>query len=370
MNNIIDKIKNLPSSPGVYVMKDIGGNIIYIGKAKNLKNRVSSYFKGAHDDKTTAMISMISDFEWFVLNSENDALFLEANLVNKHKPKYNIQLRDDKKFPYIRIDENIIEIVRDTKKKGRHYGPYFNGIFAGPLMDIIRSVYANDPIKAEEFLKGKRYPEVIEIMTNRMNKASEMQQFELAIAYRNTLYMIQRLKTRQRVQATAEEADAFTLGACRELGEILGMQKVPRRIECFDISHTDGEKMVGSMSVFIDGAPDKKFYRKFRIKHGEGNNDFLSLNEVLRRRLKHTEWGKPDLIIIDGGKGQLSAVEKSGDIKFISLAKKFELIYTTDQDEPIVLPVRSYALRLLQRIRDEAHRFGITYHRKLRDRIE
>lgn len=370
MINIKEKLKNLPKAPGVYVMKDVSGQIIYIGKAKNLKNRVSSYFIGAHDAKVTAMVAHIADLEWFVVNTENDALFLEANLIHKHQPKYNILLKDDKKFPYIQITpDGKIQVVRTNQGEGQIFGPYFNGIYVKYLMDIVRSIYHNDPLQAAEFLSGKRYGEVIEVMTNRMQQASAMQQFELAIAYRNVLQMIMRLQTRSRVQTTAEDANAFTLGACRELGEILGLTKTPRKIECYDISHTAGEYVVSSMVVFVDGAADKAQYRRFRIKHGQGNNDFLSMHETLTRRLRHREWTYPDVIVIDGGKGQLGAVPKVDGITYISLAKRFELVYTTTQDAPIVLFHHDYALRLLQRIRDEAHRFAITYHKHLRDKI-
>ena len=370
MINIKEKLKTLPKKPGVYVMKDCGGNIIYIGKAKNLKNRVSSYFIGAHDAKVTAMVAHIADLEWFIVNTENDALFLEANLIHKHQPKYNILLKDDKKFPYIQITpDGKIQVVRTNRGEGQIYGPYFNGIYVKYLMDIIRSIYHDDPVQAAEFLAGKRYDEVVDVMTNRMQQASAMQQFELAIAYRNVLQMVNRLRTRARVQTTAEDANAFTLGACRELGEVLGLKKTPRRIECYDISHTAGEYVVSSMVVFIDGAADKSQYRRFRIKHGLGNNDFLSMQETLTRRLKHHEWTYPDVIVIDGGKGQLGAVPKVDGITYISLAKRFELVFTTTQDEPFVLSHHSYALRLLQRIRDEAHRFAITYHKSLRDKI-
>ena len=370
MINISEKIKRLPKDPGVYVMKDASGTIIYIGKAKNLKNRVSSYFKGAHDAKVTAMVTHIADLEWFVVNTENDALFLEANLINKHKPKYNILLKDDKKFPYIQITtDGKIQVVRTNQGEGQIYGPYFNGIYVKYLMDIIRSIYHNDPVQAREFLSGKRYDEVVAVMTNRMQQASALQQFELAIAYRNVLQMIERLRNRARIQATAEDANAFTLGACRELGEVLGLTKTPRKIECFDISHTDGEYVVSSMVVFVDGVADKNQYRRFRIKHGQGNNDYLSMEETLTRRLRHKEWTYPDVIIIDGGKGQLGAVPKVEGVTYISLAEKFELVFTTKQDAPLVLSRHSYALRLLQRIRDEAHRFAITYHKKLRDKI-
>lgn len=370
MINIKEKLKKLPKDPGVYVMKDASGTIIYIGKAKNLKNRVSSYFKGAHDAKVTAMVSHIADLEWFVVNTENDALFLEANLINKHKPKYNILLKDDKKFPYIQItDDGKIQVVRTNRGEGQIYGPYFNGIYVKYLMDIIRSIYHNDPAKARDFLSGKCYDEVVAVMTNRMQQASALQQFELAIAYRNVLQMIDRLRNRARIQTTAEDANAFTLGACRELGEVLGLTKTPRKIECFDISHTDGEYVVASMVVFVDGVADKNQYRRFRIKHGQGNNDYLSMQETLTRRLRHKEWVYPDLIVIDGGKGQLNVVPKVEGITYISLAEKFELVFTTTQEAPVILSRHSYALRLLQRIRDEAHRFAITYHKKLRDKI-
>lgn len=370
MINIKQKLKTLPKDPGVYVMKDSAGTIIYIGKAKNLKNRVSSYFIGAHDAKVTAMVAHIADLEWFVVNTENDALFLEANLIHKHQPKYNILLKDDKKFPYIQITpDGKIGVIRTNRGAGQIFGPYFNGIYVKYLMDIIRSVYHDDPVQAAEFLSGKRYDEVEAVMTNRMQEASSMQQFELAIAYRNVLQMVNRLKTRARVQTTAEDANAFTLGACRELGEVLNLPKTPRRIECYDISHTAGEYVVASMVVFVDGVADKSQYRRFRMKHGLGNNDFLSMQETLTRRLKHRDWAYPDVIVIDGGKGQLGAVPKVDGITYISLAKRFELVFTTTQDEPIVLSHHSYALRLLQRIRDEAHRFAITYHKSLRDKI-
>jgi excinuclease ABC subunit C len=381
-----EKIKNLPKEAGVYMMKNSAGEIIYIGKAKNLKNRVSSYFKGAHDGKVTAMVSHILDFEYFVVANENDALFLEASLINKHKPHYNILLKDDKHFPYIKIIQSAaktkdrIAIARKKQNDGAEYfGPYFNGIKAGVLLDIIRTVYGNDPVCAKSFLRGECNYEVNEILSNRMQKAAGMRQFELAIAYRNGLRMIDRLN--RKITNTAEDADAFTLGACRELGEILGLPRIPRRIECYDISHTAGENVVGSLTVFIDGVAEKSQYRKFKIRHGMGNNDFLSLNEVLMRRLKHTEWAFPDIMVIDGGKGQLSAVKSAVEdslgggaaghypqFAVISLAKQFELIYTTDSDAPIALSKHSYALRLLQRIRDEAHRFAITFHRKLRSK--
>jgi excinuclease UvrABC nuclease subunit len=190
-----EKVKNLPAAAGVYVMKNAGGEIIYIGKAKDLKKRVPSYFRGAHDDKVTAMVSHAADVEFFVTANEDDALFLEAFLINKHKPHYNILLKDDKRFPYIRITDKI-EIARKREKDargGEYFGPYFNGIRAGVLLDIIRTVHGNVPERAKSFLRGGLNGETRAVLEKRMTGAAEMQQFELAIAYRNALRMLSRL---------------------------------------------------------------------------------------------------------------------------------------------------------------------------------
>jgi excinuclease UvrABC nuclease subunit len=321
------------------------------------------------------MVSHINDYEFFAVNTEDDALFLEASLINKHKPHYNILLKDDKRFPYIliRTKDKKITIDRGTAAEPNtlRFGPYFNGIRAGLLLDIIRTVYNNDADLAVKFLQGKLTKETRDILQKKMQKAGEMQQYELAIAYRDGIRSLDKLS--RRIAATPEDANAFTLGACRELGELLGLSKTPRRIECYDISHTGGENQAASMAVFIDGAADKSLYRKFKIRHGQGNNDFLSMAEVIGRRLKHKEWNYPDVIVIDGGKGQLSSaceivhtMYPNCNINFISLAKQYEEIFLPGKSEPIILPKRNYALRLLQRIRDEAHRFAITFHKQLR----
>jgi len=468
-------------------MVDRNSHVIYIGKAKNLFNRLSTYFKsGTHDQKTTAMLSRVVDFEYFVCKTESDALGLEANLIKRHKPHYNVLLKDNKTFPYIRIIGSKIEITRHINKSGKFFGPYFNGIWASGLLDTLYDVFgvrddmgkspvadATPPFQKGElienvksFLRGDKDFGAREILTQKMQQASEMQQFELAIRYRNGLRFLDKLKERtitnvsrdvncdvfacvsrvdifvvsvitvragkligvqnfsakddspkdddgkleefigqyyldnvrpDQVITAAQKGykkhlldmasqnaneyldtsiekinfkTAFTMGACEELKTVLGISVTPKKIECFDISHMGGENVVASMVTFIDGVQEKKLYRKFRIKHGQGNDDYLSMHEVLNRRLNRLggidpSFGiAPDLIIVDGGKGQLSSVTNLTDIPIIAFSENNEIF--TQSDQVIRLDKHSYALRLLQRIRDEAHRFAVGYQTKTR----
>ena len=505
-----EKLPIVPEKPGVYVMRDGSGSIIYIGKAKNLKNRVRSYFVGAHDEKTTKMLQKVHDIDWFVTKTELDALGLEANLIKRHKPHYNILLKDSKSFPYIRIstgDFPYLEVTRKLKQSGRYFGPYYNGIWARELLDVLGDIF---PVKTcirtpklpclnhqigrclgvctgnitkdeyseliervAAFLRGEREFGARAILEEKMHRAADQQQFELAIRYRRGLEFLDKLKERTITQVPRDlncdvfagvtrgdiwvvsvltvragaligiqnfsdknmgvqsEDDAlqsfvmqyydihkkpfeiithakagvkrklldmarenaenyldtsiekiefkhqFTKGACEELSEILNMRGELRKIECFDISHFGGEMQVASMVVFVDGVAEKKLYRKFNIKHDAGNNDYLSMFEVIKRRLARigtTDAGfgpAPDLIIVDGGKGQLSAALDALsltqlDIPIISIAKQHEEIFVPNSTTPIILPKRSYALRLVQRIRDEAHRFAVTFHKSKR----
>jgi len=441
-------------------MKNAQGHTIYIGKAKNLKSRLSSYFQKSHDAKTQAMVSKIVDFEYFLTNTENDALALEANLINQHKPHYNILLKDNKSFPYILVTDKHIEITR--KPKGKAFGPYFNGIWASDLMDTLFDLFplvragknrlrgdCLDDVKS--FLSGTREFNARQTLTQRMNHAAALEQFEIAIRYRNGINFLDKLKERTITQvgkdlnidvfanatsgevivfsvlnvragkligiqnfsettsieddpidafirqyylahpkpdqvitdakqgikkklldmarANAQEfletsiekiqfLQEFTKGACVELGQILDI-KTPKRIECFDISHSHGEDIVASMVVFTDGIPDKKEYRKFKIRTHQTNDDYLSMKEVITRRLNRTDWPLPDLIVLDGGKGQLSAVNSPAPI--IAFSENNE-IFTPSI---ISLPKKSYALRLLQRLRDEAHRFANDFRKVL-----
>ena len=536
------KIKLLPLDPGVYVMLDAYNNIIYVGKAKRLKNRVTQYFRnGFKTEKVAQMVMNIADFYYIITPTERDALSLENNLIKKHKPKYNILLKDDKTYPYIRVnikdDYPTFSITRKPTKDGaKYFGPFMCGVNVNDVLSIIRDAfkvrnckynvtidktrkeclnyhiglclapcskrcsrdeYMVEVNKAVEFLSGN--DSVAEkILTEKMAKSVENEEFETAIALRDRLKMLSALKERritainkfitadiitvasngvssainllfvrngrmlgsrffiadtlaetdgERLTAfigqfyqdgreipdeiilpfeTGDNAliaeyltvmrdktvevttpkqgvkkrlidmsfknaneylekqigkikrkDDMTISACKRLQEVLGLTKYPRRIECFDISHISGVDKVGSMTVFIDGEPSKNDYRRFKIKTVEGNNDFECLKEVLTRRLsklntdEEEKFPRPDLIVIDGGKGQLTAVKTAfntyaNDIEFISLAEREEEIFIPNNSNPIVLPKSDNALKVLIRIRDEAHRFAITFNRSLR----
>lgn len=544
MDIIREKLKLLPDNPGVYIMLDKYTNVIYVGKARVLKNRVRQYFHSSpKPDKVMRMVENIADFNYIITKTERDALALENNLIKKYKPKYNILLKDDKTYPYIKVDlhEDYPEfyVTRKVKKDGaRYYGPYMGGVSYKDILGILqlcflvilkndcpetigekpkreclnyhigrclapcahkcsREEYAACVKRAVNFLDGN-YKEGEEVLKERMLAAAAGENFELALDYRNKIEMLSRLEARritslsnfldadiiayttnnlysavnvlitrkgvmqggtsyaledahssdsealsqfisqyyanrlppaeiitesclegerellesffkekydksvkitfakqgvkaQLLEMAQENAreyleksidrirhkDDMTVNACRRLQEILGLKKYPRRMECYDISNISGVDKVGSMVVFIDGEAERSSYRRFRIKTVEGANDFASLQEVLLRRLaklgtdEEERFPRPDLIIIDGGKGQLSAVKKIFDekgiegIELISLAKREEEVFTLDRDDSVKIDHRDFALKMLQRIRDEAHRFAITYFRNL-----
>lgn len=534
------KIRLLPTNPGCYVMLGADGEIIYVGKAKNLKNRVTQYFyDNVKTEKVMAMVQNIADFYYIITNSEADALSLENNLIKKHKPKYNILLKDDKTYPYLKInlktDFPYFEIVRKIKKDGaKYFGPFMGGINAKEIVEIINDAFLlrsctnnvtectrrreclNFHIKkclgpcngnctkqeydarvkqALDFLSGND-DEAEKILREKMLLFSQNEEFELALSYRDKINSLNKIRekkitalnrfiscdiisiatdnihsainvlitrsgrmhgaknfafedgtlsdveclqnfimrfydknnelpdevivnldlpdaslleeffkqsynktvniinakqgVRKQLSEMAElnardyleksidkikHKEDMTVKACMRLKQILSLKRYPKRIECYDISNISGVDKVGSMVVFIDGekAPDE--YRRFRIKTVEGADDFASLKEVLSRRIAKMQeeperFAPPDLIIIDGGKGQLSAVQEVledylKNIDLISIAKQQEEIFTLNDFEPITLQKNDYCLRLLQRIRDEAHRFAITYHRTL-----
>ena len=538
MSQLQEKLKLLPDSPGVYIMLDKDGVVIYVGKARVLKNRVRQYFhSSAKPEKVAAMVENIADFYYIITQTEIDALALENNLIKKYKPKYNILLKDDKTYPYIKVHTKEefprISITRKIKKDGKYFGPFMGGVRCGELLDVIASVYnvrtcstvitekAKKPClmhhlhrclapcaglcdkeeyekrikKTLSFLDGN-YEEAEEILREKMARFAENEEFELAMEYREKLRMLSKLKLKRITSLnralnadiialktnylysavnvlvtrggimqgssnfaledgsfsetdaltafiiqfyTAHELpdeiitveycekelleryflekyekkveiilpkqgvkrkllemaeknaseylsksidkikhkDDMTKNACVRLKELLGLKKYPRRMECYDISNISGVDKVGSMVVFIDGEADKSSYRRFKIKTVEGANDYASHQEMMRRRLaklgteEEERFPKPDLMIIDGGKGQLSAVkevfDEAGitDIELISLAERDEEIFTLFSEESIRLDRRDYVLKMLQRIRDEAHRFAITYFRSL-----
>lgn len=562
-----EKLKLLPSLSGCYLYHDIKGEIIYVGKAKNLKNRVKSYFNKSHDSaKLNVLVPQIENLEYIITNSEAEALILESHLIKKHQPKYNILLKDDKKFPYFLItDEDFPRIVVTRKKnlnmeKGRCYGPYTDARAMYSTLDFLKKIFPlkqckqpkfkNRPclyyqigrclapcqglVTSEEykaliaqvelFLQGKQ-TELLKYLMEQVKKYSDSQQYEKAARLRDSYLDLQKTLERQKVvyENTKLNEDVislmydegifaivilmiregrlidkkdftYTIDLClypspptplpqgarvanknpniypffetffreyysnlqlefpdkivsRELEalgekevyqewlEILSKKKVkisyakgkqgqelqaladknakvllnnakiekmskirddfneigaflaeklklknfPHRIECYDISHIQGTNTVASMVTFVNGVAKKSAYKKFKIRWTEEGkpDDFLSMKEVLTRRLKRLDeenWEKPDLIIIDGGKGQLSSVMKIvselgvDGIDFVSLAKREEEVFLPNQSKSIMLPRNSSALFLIQRIRDEAHRFAITYHRKLRSK--
>ncbi len=542
MDELKEKLKHLPENPGVYVMLDKFNQVIYVGKAKNLKNRVRQYFfSGVKTDKVMAMVSNVADFYYIIAPSEIDALSLENNLIKKHKPRYNILLKDDKTYPYIKVDLKepypTFKITRKIKKDGaKYFGPFMGGVSVRAVLEILNLAFNIRPcdkklnpekavkpclnyhIKkclapcalylsqeeykervngAIEFLSGDTL-ETEKLLKEKMYQASEKEEFELALKYKENIASLEKIKLKRitslnkfinadvlayasngiysavnvlfvrngrmlggknfafesatlsdgealaefisRYYASGVEIpdeiiscieiadtnlieryfkqkqgksvmltqakqgvrhqladmatanatehletqidkikhkDDMTIVACESLKKKLNLSNYPKRMECYDVSNVSGVDKVGSMVVFIDGAPDRDSYRRFKIKTFEGADDYRAHQEMMTRRLERLQtdsekFPKPDLIIIDGGKGQLSAVkqifEQKGvtDIDLIALAEREEEIFTLDSNQPVVLERRDYCLKMLQRIRDEAHRFAVTYHRTLR----
>ncbi len=534
------KLKDVPTDPGVYLMSDSAGEIIYVGKAKNLKRRLSSYFFNLANRtaKVMAMLEHVADFRYIICASEVDALVTENNLIKKYSPRYNILLKDDKSYPFLRIDmkEDFprIELVRKLKNDGaKYFGPYMQSVNIKDIFDLIHTAFcvrecrrdmskpsrpclnyhlgrclapcagkvSSEEYKREvqrviDFLRGNDR-EVEKILTAKMKKFADEENFEVALSYRNKLKVLDKLVRKQvsslpkdfnldifafesngiisainmlvvrggklvggdnftvtcadedlasyiyqyysitpplcdeivtdgvedaaslesavcalcahtvRVvepkqgvrkqllelahsnaydamtkHGSAEERkEQRTVGAVKQLGELLGLKILPNRIEGFDISHISGTDKVASMVVFEGGEPKKAHYRKFKIKTVEGNNDFACMKEALTRRLKRLNDEDesfstvPDLLLIDGGKGQLAYAKEAQaetgteDIQIVSLAKREEEVFLgSDPTSPVILPKDSVALQLLQRVRDESHRFAITFHRSLRSK--
>lgn len=544
--NLAQTLKCLPNSAGCYLYYDKDGTVIYVGKAKNLKKRIKSYFRKTVDRlKTQILVSHIERLEYILTDSEAEALILESQLIKKYKPKYNILLKDDKKYPYFLItDEDYPRITVVRKKnlnpdKGRYYGPYTDARAMYSTLDFLKKIfplkqcktpkfknrpciyydigrcmapcqnkissdeYKNIIAQAELFLKGKQ-SELLKKLMEQIQKYSDTEQFEKAARLRDSYYDLQKTLERQKVVTENTKLNEDVLYFLYENGifvavvmniregrlidkkqfaypnnfdedmmllietflkdyynsiqqdfpdkiisshlevldkntyeewlnilsgknikitygktqkglellklaeknaqnlldttkieetnklkdnfnevgsyivEKLGLSNFPYRMECYDISHIQGTNTVASMVVFVNGVAKKSEYRKFKVNSTEGKpDDFLSMKEVLTRRFNNLGkkgWDKPDLIIIDGGKGQLSSVMQIVDkmgitgIDFVSLAKREEEIFKPHKSKPVVFAKNSNALFLFQRIRDEAHRFAITYHRKLRSK--
>lgn len=432
MNKYLEKkLQELPKSPGVYLYKDAKGEIIYIGKAAVLKNRVKQYFQKSRpqDAKTQALVAEIAQIDWITVESEIDALFLEAELVRRYLPRYNILLRDDKSTAYVRIDSKsehpTVTVTRRPLDDGAEYfGPYFAAGTvrkalhylrrAFPYSTHVRNIpkrpclqyqlglcpgleagmtsladYRKNLAKLKKYLKGERSALIREIKRD-METAAANQHFEQAATLRNQLHALQSL-SKQIVFSDKEFLDISKDQALADIASMLGFRRPPQRIEGFDISHMSGVDTVASMVVFANGLPNKAEYRKFKMRI-PGNDDFVHMNEVIRRRFSPDnlkKWGRPDLILIDGGKGQLDAALQARsemeiiDVPMIGLAKREEEIIVSNNDDTIslhvpqgvkatdkfsviLLPKTSHVVKLLQRIRDESHRFAVSYHTTLK----
>ncbi len=431
------KLKELPKEPGVYFHKDADGLIIYVGKAAVLNNRVRQYFQKSRsrDPKTEALVADIADTDWMVVESELEALFLEAEMIRRYMPRYNILLRDDKSMSYIRIDyDSDFPTVTTTRRPmddgARYYGPYLSTQSVRKALKFLRKVFPYavtkntsqkraslyyhiglDPgleegrTSLEDYranlrkmmlvIEGKR-TSIIRDLERDMKRYAKAAQFEEAAKVRNQIFSLQRLG-QQVIFSDKEFMDISKDHALTELVDLLQLKGYPRRIEGYDISHMQGTDVVASMVVFTNGVSDKGQYRKFKTKI-DHNNDFYNMNETIKRRLSDKNikaWGKPDLMLIDGGKGQLDAALKARDglghqsIPFIGLAKREEqIVVSLDRSgvqlDPTVLqklggfssetstfmlinvPHNTNIIKLLQRIRDESHRFAVSYHSVLK----
>ncbi|MBR3254359.1 GIY-YIG nuclease family protein [Candidatus Saccharibacteria bacterium] len=405
------KLNKLPAKPGVYFHKNAAGEIIYIGKAAILKNRVRQYFQNSKKDvKTAALVAEIADTDWIVVDTEIDALFLESEMIKRYMPKWNILLRDDKTVSYVRINMNdevpCVSFTRnpiDDKATyiGPFYGktaieravrslrkifPYYNRPYDGkktlntdlgltPGIEIGKNTpkdYKRNLRKLIRYLEGDR-EKLIKELEKTMHDEANKGNYELAAEARDQLFGLKELK-RKIVFSDKEFLDISSDQALKQLQEMLGLKEPPKRIEGYDISHQSGTNTVASMVVFINGASARNEYRKFKIRTST-NDDVKSMIEVISRRLKHTEWNLPDLIILDGSINQVNAVmllTKPYNIPVIGRDKSGNHSKSTGVKIAVpskgLLPLNSdsHVAKLIARIDEEAHRFAITYHSLLK----
>ncbi|HBO46095.1 MAG TPA: excinuclease ABC subunit C [Planctomycetaceae bacterium] len=420
------KVRSFPHAPGVYLMKDAAGRVIYVGKAKDLRNRAGSYFlkAAAEEPRTAELVREIRDIDFIPAESEIDALLVEARLVKDILPKYNRDLRDDKTFPYLEITTREefprARVTRQPKSTGtKLYGPFANSGGLRGAIQVLQKIFKfrtcsldiheDDPrwqwfrpcllasidqctapcnrrISKEDYRKSihrlQRFLEghkesLLKEMRRDMAAAAEALRYEEAAELRDEIRLLETLDQRGELDTHAQP-EVFFIDPRKGL---VGLQKVlhlpepPRTIEGVDIAHLAGKETVASVVQFIDGLPFKPGYRRFRIRTVEGADDTASIAEVVSRRFARLDAEDqvfPNLLLIDGGRGQLNAAVaalarlKVSPPVVVSLAKREEEIYTTDRDEPLRLTRRSYALRLLQYVRDEAHRSAQHYHHILR----
>ncbi len=421
-----EKVKQFPTAPGVYLMKDAQGVVLYVGKAKNLRNRASHYFTqaAAEDPRTADLVKLIADIDFLPAESEVDALLMEARLVKDVQPRFNVDLKDDKTFPYLQIrmreDFPRVEFTRKPLRRGvKLYGPFTSAKSLRRAMRVLQRIFqfrtcaldidaddsrwrwfrpcllhsirqctapCNFRVTKEEYrkqirglrlvLEGKK-DRLIAEMERDMQEASAAMQFEKAARLRDDIAALKALGQRGDVERDVQP-EVFPIDPKRGLAglrKVLGLAKTPRTIEGVDIAHLGGDETVASLVSFIDGLPFKPGYRRYRIQSVRGVDDFASIREVVTRRfrrLAQQEEVFPDILLIDGGKGQLNAALEAFQLlgieppTLLSLAKREEEIYRPGESEPLRLSRHAAALRLLQYVRDEAHRFAQHYHHILR----
>jgi len=405
-----EKVKALPATPGVYIMKDGSGHVLYVGKAGNLKKRVSSYFYPRRNlnERLQMLVSQIVDIEYIPASTEAEALIYENSLIKELKPKYNVALRDDKSYPMLKltIAEKFprIFITRQKDNDGAaYYGPYANAKLLREAVIILKAIFplrscsrmAKRPClnfhigqclapcaglasessygeivsELKLFLSGRK-AELLKVLSQKMAEASRKEDFEKAAEFKRRIEALEHIKK--------DSVSYKPAGEVEELRKVLRLDKPIDVIEAFDVSNIMGAEAVGSMVYFYKGRPKKSEYRKFKINTVTGIDDYAMMREIVHRRyasLASEKRRAPDLILIDGGKGHLSvAVDELKDlglsaIPAIGIAKEFEHLYVVGRKDPVVLPKESKALHLLERIRDEAHRFAITYHKHLLSKL-
>lgn len=423
-----DKVRQFPTTPGVYLMKDAEGRVIYVGKAVNLRSRAGSYFSRAAeiDRRTADLVPEIADIDYILADSEVDALLMEARLIKDIQPRFNALLKDDKTFPYLQIttreDFPRVEFTRQPAASGvKLYGPFtsaaklrgtiavlqrifrfrtcaldihegdegwqwfrpcllanINQCTAPCNLRISKEEYREDIRRLRMFLDGGK-SRLLREMETEMRAASRALKFEKAARLRDEIAALQSLNLRGNLE-DHQQPEVFQIDPRRGLAglkKVLKLAELPRRIEGIDIAHLQGQDTVASLVQFIDGLPFKHGYKRYQITSVEGVDDFASMREVITRRFRRlSQEGEafPDLLLIDGGKGQLNAVLQTFEAigiappPTVSLAKREEEIFVPGQAEPLRLSRHAYALRLLQYIRDEAHRFAQHYHHLLRHR--
>ncbi len=401
--------------PGIYIFKSEDDCVLYVGKAVDLQSRVSSYFsKRVDSPKTASLAERIRKIETTVVESELEALILEANLIKKYSPPYNIRLTDDKDFLYIAITKEDFPKVITARKQDlgttkEYFGPFPSSRTVKETLKSLRKIFpwCSNPMnnkkracfyyhlgfcpgacigviskedyrkiinRFSKFLRGEK-DNLLKELGSEMEAFTNKEQFEEAVKIKKVIDGISYLTQTNRVTSYLDNPNFLedeTKQALKALKNDLNLTKLPERIEGYDISNIQGSEATGSLVVLTSGEIDKSQYRKFKIKISGKPNDYAMHAEMIQRRLNHPEWSIPNLIIVDGGRGQARKAKEELDAKDLKipvygLAKRLEWLYPPE-GSIVKLPKRSLALRLLQRLRDEAHRFAISYHRKLRSK--